>query len=105
MTTKFSQTPEQKATASHPHRIQEESVKSCFLNKRLLEFTLRKRLRRLNNSKHLHSMLFFIIGQALQKGSCYLEDEHFRGFSNATLCYKDMNYKTVGISLFKLEDE
>ncbi|KAM9222799.1 phosphomannomutase 2 isoform 2-T2 [Leptosomus discolor] len=40
MTMKFSQTPEQKATASHPHRIQEESVKSYFLNKRLLEFTL-----------------------------------------------------------------
>lgn len=32
---KFSQTPEQKATASHPHRIQEESVKSYFLNKGL----------------------------------------------------------------------
>lgn len=32
---KFSQTPEHKATVSHPHRIQEESVKSYFLSKRL----------------------------------------------------------------------
>lgn len=52
---KFSQTPEQKATASHPHRIHEESVKSYFLNKRLLEFTLTKWLRQLNNVKHLPS--------------------------------------------------
>ncbi|KAF2981720.1 hypothetical protein EK904_015102 [Melospiza melodia maxima] len=35
MTMKFSQTPEQKATVSHPRRIQEESVKSYFLNERL----------------------------------------------------------------------
>lgn len=32
---KFSQTPEQTATVSHPQRIQEESVKSYFLNERL----------------------------------------------------------------------
>ncbi|XP_061849922.1 phosphomannomutase 2 isoform X1 [Colius striatus] len=47
-TMKFSQTPEHKATASHPHRTQEESVKSYFLNERLLEFTLTKRLKELN---------------------------------------------------------
>lgn len=60
MTMKFSQTPEQKATVSHPHRIQEESVKSYFLNKRLLEFTLPRRLKQQNNLKHhLRSVLVF----------------------------------------------
>lgn len=60
MTMKFSQTPEQKATVSHPHRIQEESVKSCFLNKRLSEFTLPRWLKQQNNLKY--SVLFFVIG-------------------------------------------
>lgn len=62
MTMKFSQTPEQKATVSHPHRIQEESVKSYFLNKRLLEFTLPRRLKQQNNLKHhLHSVLVLVM--------------------------------------------